>query len=246
MPDRIAGEKFKPSASRERELDRLLRDAREGRTGLESPDGKNMPLGHMYAKNMTDQDLDWGTVVMYHGANGFYSTQLAGSGRRDWDMRKDYLELRLPTDLNSNASNPFGGMAFTLEKIKVNEIGRVAVAGLAILNATPVSPGDDNFRYLQPDPDIGSTYSYWGFGRALAWRAGTAVVDLSDRHFQAVYQLTANMASNSANATLGLQGGRTWTTTVHDLHGVAGFQKSGNKGIAEWQGKQWVVKVAYC
>jgi hypothetical protein len=239
-----AGQKFVPSASRENEIDRLLRDARAGRLAYERDPLTDMPLGHMLAKNVSGADYAYGSVVMYHGTDGYRTTQGQAAFRRDWDMRKDYLEIRDATDLLSNEAAPFSGMAITLESIANNALGLVAIGGIALVNMAPTTTG--NFVYLQPHPTNQAVYSYWGFGRALAWRTGVAVVDLSDRQFEVAYTLTANMSGASANATLGINGGRTWTTTVHDLHGIAGFQKSGDKGFAEWRGYQWIIKVAYC
>jgi hypothetical protein len=162
-------------------------------------------------------------------------------------MRYDYLTLKAPVDLVSDPVLPAratGGLAVALEPIAENEFGRVAIAGLALVG---FAPGDTNRRYLQPDPNGDALWSYWGFGRALAWAgSGVCVVDLSDRQFDAAYELTTDMTAGSATATVGLNGARTWTTTVHDIHGFGPFQKIGNKGIAEWSGQQWRVKVAYC
>jgi hypothetical protein len=240
------GQKYRPSASRENEIDRMLRDYRAGSGSFVRPAGEPMPMGHMLGKNNLDYDLQYGSVVMYHANLGYRSTQGQAANRRDYDMRKDFLELRDCDHLLSDSANPFGGLGIVLETIAPNQLGRVAIAGLALLNQVPFFPRDKSFRYLQPHPFYKVEYSYWGFGRALAFRSGIALIDLSDRHFDVAYQLTSDMTNGSATATLGINSTYTWETTVHDLHGVAGFQKNNNKGICEWRGERWIVKVAYC
>lgn len=221
----------------------MLRDYRAGSGSFVRPAGEPMPMGHMLAKNSTGANLGFGDAAMYR-ETGYTNT--TGPTKRDYDMRRDFLTLVQLDDLTSNPATPFGGMAIALEPIENNQMGRVAIAGLAIVNM--YSTTIDRV-YLQPTstaPRLRA--SYWGFGRVLAINASPAfsLVDLSDRKLQVAYTLTANMSSQSATATLGDQGGATWTTTVHDPHNIAAFQLNGQKGFAEWRGDRWVVTIPFC
>lgn len=212
-----------------------------------------MPVGHVMATNNTGADLAFGRCAMYRLAS---ITNTEGtSTRADYDPRKCALSLVAADHINSIAAgNPvWGGMAITTEPIANNTMGRVAIAGLAFCthDMTAVAP---ERRYIAPNPTLGFIAALWGFGRIIAQQSSTDnvfLVDLSDRLFSVHYQLTANMAppaTSSATATLGYPetGARLWNTTVFDPHAIAVFQKAGDKGWCEWNGRQWIVKIPFC
>jgi hypothetical protein len=246
------GQKFKPSASRENEIDRMLRDYRAGRLAFGAGPGEPMPLGHMLAKNETGVDLEFGSPAMYR-ERSYKST----SNYTEWDVRRDVLVLSPADTLKTNVGQDarFGGMVVALEPIASNELGRVAVSGLALVNGVADQPASKgNWQYLAPNVNNQIRFSYWGFARVLARQAPQSIdtdgpmslVDLSSKHFQAAYELKQNFTGNSALATIGLQG-FSWDTHVVDLYNIAAtVQRVGNKGFCEWRGEQWIVTIPFC
>lgn len=243
------GQKYRPSAARENEIDRLLRDARAGSGSYMRGDLARMPLGHILAKNESGADLGFAAPTIYY----FDDYVVPGSVSDNWDMRTNFLRLAPFANVVSEPGIGlrYGGMAVTQEPIAQNQIGVVAIAGLSVLS--PNQPVSDEVlrdsRYVAPfAPPLYERRSYWGFMRLLAYDTDRqwAIVDLSDRHLTTQYVLTANM-NVSATATLG--GGAspyTWTTTVHDVHALAGYQRTGDKGWCEWRGDRWVVTIPFC
>ena len=243
------GQSFKPSASRENEISRLLDDARAGRLSYQRDPNREMPLGHAIAKNTTGADLAFGDAAMVY--EGSYRHQ--GSWA-DWDMRRDHLLLHALGDVVSQpgVSTRFGTMAIAVEPIADNAFGRVAIAGLALVNGVPdLVAGNGDYRFCHPAAGNTLTFSYWGFARVLCWQVANnftgdmSLVDLSDRKLQVHYVLTSSYSALSATATLD-GGSGPWTTTVHDVHQIATFQRSGDKGFAEWRGNRWVVIIPFC
>jgi hypothetical protein len=246
------GQPFRPSASRENEIEKMLRDYRAGRLEYKTKEKEPMPMGHMLAKNETGADLEFGSPAMYR-ERSYKST----SNYTEWDVRRDVLVLSpadtLKTNVGQNAK--FGGMVVALEPIASNELGRVAVSGLALVNGVADQPASKgNWQYLAPNVNNQIRFSYWGFARVLARQApqlidtdGTmSLVDLSSKHFQAAYQLKQNFIGNTALATLG-EGGHTWDTHVVDLYNIAAtVQRAGNKGFCEWRGEQWIATIPFC
>lgn len=240
------GQKFRPSAARENEIDRLLRDVRSESGSYSRGDLSRMPLGHMLAKNESGGDLGFAAPAMY-----YYDDYVAPDTASDnWDMRNHFLRLAPFADVVSEPGIGlrFGGMAVTQEPIAQDQIGRVAIAGLSVFSSN--LPGDNTLRdsrYVAPFTAAPThRQSYWGFMRILSYDVDPAyaIVDLSDRHLTTQYVLTANM-SGSATATLGGPS-HTWTTTVHDFHTLASFQRTGDKGWCQWRGDRWVVTVPFC
>lgn len=243
------GQKYRPSAARENEIDRLLRDARAGSGSYMRNDLARMPMGHVLAKNESGADLGFAAATIYY----FDDLVVPDLASNNWDMRDNFLRLAPFADVVSEPGTGlrYGGMAVTQEPIAQNQIGVVAIAGPSIFS--PKQSINDNVlrdsRYVAPfAPPLYDRLSYWGFMRILCYDSNPqyAIVDLSDRHLTTQYVLTANMNS-SATATLG--GGAsayTWTTTVHDVHALAAFQRTGDKGWCEWRGDRWVVTVPFC
>lgn len=230
----------------------MLRDYRAGSGSFVRPGSSEMPIGHILAKNSTGGDLGFGQAAMYYQQSLRYSSANSDHGS-DWDSRKDYVILNPLSQVvdQPDAALRFGGMAITLEPIKSVEIGRVAIAGLALLTQVPDYVNSPDAQYIRPTASS-VTFSYWGFGRALCWQVlnngqgNTSLIDLSDRKLQVAYTLTSNMVTSTATATLGGTGGAEWTTTIHDRHDIAGFQKTGDKGFCEWRGRRWVVTIPFC
>jgi hypothetical protein len=246
------GQKFKPSAARENEIDRMLRDYRAGRLAFGAGTGEPLPMGHMLARNETTKNLERGEPAMFIERSYTSTSQWT-----EWDVRRDVLRLSRADTLKSNVgqNGRFGGMAVALEPILMNDLGRVAVSGLALVNrvADQVA-GKGNWRYLAPNVDNQIRFSYWGFARVLSRQVQQDVdvdgpmslVDLSSPHLQVAYQLKQNFIGNTALATLG-EGGHTWDTQVVDYYNIAASdQQIGNKGFCEWRGEQWIVTIPFC
>ena len=240
------GQKYKPSAARENEIDRMLRDYRAGSGAFVRPDSSEMPIGHILAKNSTGSDLGFGRVAMYF-TGGFKNTE-GGGNRRDYDPRKGFLTLSPMVNIVSdpNGWQEFGGLAVTLETIANNAIGRVAIGGTAIV-AEPGLINADDQRYLYPTSS-GIRVGFFGFGRFLAEDPASGdfrLFNLDDRKIECFYTLTANMSGGSAAATMS-PGSTSWATIVHDVHSIAAYQKTNDTGFAEWRGTKWCIKIPFC
>ena len=230
----------------------MLRDYRAGRLAFGAGTGEPLPMGHMLARNETTKNLERGEPAMFIERSYTSTSQWT-----EWDVRRDVLRLSRADTLKSNVgqNGRFGGMAVALEPILMNDLGRVAVSGLALVNrvADQVA-GKGNWRYLAPNVDNQIRFSYWGFARVLSRQVQQDVdvdgpmslVDLSSPHLQVAYQLKQNFIGNTALATLG-EGGHTWDTQVVDYYNIAASdQQIGNKGFCEWRGEQWIVTIPFC
>jgi hypothetical protein len=195
-----AGQKFVPSASRENEIDRLLRDARAGRLSYTANDREPMSLGHALAKNTTGADLAVGKPALYN----YTFTHKAGPAfaRKDWDPRKGYYTLIPRNPLRDG--DTVGGVALTLEPIKQNEFGLVAVSGLALWIDEPAG-GISVGMYICPGSTQFGVADY-GLGRVVQGHDSGAIVDLSEVQLMAPYALASSWSAPpnpTATATIG-------------------------------------------
>jgi hypothetical protein len=254
-----AGQKFVPSASRENEIDRLLRDARAGRLAYTANDREPMSLGHALAKNTTGADLAVGRPALYD----YTFTQTAGPAfnRKDWDPRKGHYNLIARNPLRDG--DTVGGVALTLEPIKQNEYGLVAVSGMALWMEAPVG-GISIGMYICPGTSQWSIGDY-GLGRIVAEYDSGVIVDLSEVQLMAPYALASSWSappSPTATATIGgvFSGGH--TTTLRDnynsgawayqtpynpsapFQGIARYVRGTVVGIADVGA--WHVVIPYC
>jgi hypothetical protein len=249
------GQSFKPSASRENEISRLLDDARAGRLSYQRDPNREMPLGHAIAKNTTGADLAVGRPALYDGT----FTQKEGpiSNRKDWDPRKGYYTLIPPNPLEDG--DVVGGLALTLEPIKQNQFGRVAVSGLALWLEQIVG-GTYLNNFIVPT-STGFLAGDYGFGRCVATFDSMAVMDLSQTHLIAYYSLTSAWTVFPATATAAIGGpfAPSHTTTIRDGYntGAPSYQRfngipNGDHGLVRWiysnafDYGQWHVVVPYC
>jgi hypothetical protein len=251
-----AGQKFVPSASRENEIDRLLRDARAGRLAYERDPLTDMPLEHVMAKNTTGADLGVGQPALYDGI--FTNTETAFA-RKDWDPRKGFATLVACNPLRDGDS--VGGVAITVEPIKQNQIGRVAITGLAMWLET-VAGGIFLGDHICPTA-TGFFGNDYGFGRCVAVFEGMQLVDLSQSQLMAPYTLAAawNTTSKTASAAIGGFFGSavSHTTTIRDGYGSHGYAyqtyelSNPDGGMVRWIGNghpsaggAWHVVIPYC
>jgi len=241
MADHIAGEKFRPSASREREVDRLLRDAREGRTGLESPNNFAMRPGHVLAKNNTGADLAFGKAAFIAGLGGAYVTS-EPVPRKDWNYQKGYYTLTVLQNITSDPVSDYpSSLAITVEPIKSNEFGIVAIAGLAVC-----SEGLGGIGYARPY-NTQLVSGNWGMARIVTQESTSSfsILNLDDHQWFAPYKLTAALGTSS-NAKIDPGGAAEYTTTVYDDQSIASWQVVGDKGLAFYSGSRWQIRVPWC
>ena len=233
------GDKFKPSASREREVTKLLEAARGDAAsfGVRGLDG--LGPGHVIAKNTTGADLAIGKAALIPaGSTGGVSSQ-EQIPRKDSSYQKGCYTLKALTPLITGANPYFESLAVTVEPIPNNKFGRVAIAGLAVANY-PAQHGFVN-------PAAGNvSWGLFGLAKVVTCMPATgssdfSVWDLSCRAMQAVYTLTTNWSSGYATATIAGA-----STQLLDTNGIATWQVNGDKGMAVYTGGNWVVITPWC
>jgi hypothetical protein len=233
------GDKFRPSAAREREVTKLIEAARGERASFDTPLLDGLGPGHVIAKNDTGADLEiCKAALIPGGSTPGISTQEA-SPRVDPAYQKGYYTLKALTPIISEANPWFESLALTIEPIKQGRFGRVAIAGLAVANYS-VSSG---FAY----PTAGSVGS-GAFGLArivantsgLSGSAGFGIWDLSCRSMQASYTLTSNWGAVTTATIAGA------STRILDPFNIAGWQVNGDKGWALYDGGFWRVINPWC
>lgn len=232
------GDKFKPSAAREREVTKILEAARGDAAsfGVRGLDG--LGPGHVIAKNETGADLAIGKAALIPtGSSGGVSSQ-EQIPRKDPSYQKGYYTLKALTPLISGANPYFESLAVTVEPIPNNKFGRVAIAGLAIATV--------NLQHGFVTPTAGNVSSgFFGLARVVTCMPGGSssfsVWDLSCRAMQAIYTLTTNWSSGSATATIAGA-----STQLFDNNGIASWQVNGDKGMAVYTGGVWTVITPWC
>lgn len=231
------GDKFRPSAAREREVTKLIETARGERVSFGVPLPDQLAPGHVIAKNETGSDLGIGKAALIP-VNGVSSQELVP--RKDPEYRKGYYTLKALTPIVSGANPHYESMAITVEPIKDGKLGRVAIAGLAIANYSIQS----GFVHPVAGNVAGGMF---GLAKVIATTvgaqgdAGFGVWDLSCRAMQAPYTLTGNWGVNGASATIA-----GYATQVYDTNAIAGWQVTGDKGIAVYLGGNWQVINPWC
>ena len=237
------GDKFRPSAARERELTKIIEAARGQRASFGVPGMDGLGPGHVIAKNETGADLEiCKAALIPAGSTDGVSAQEA-SPRKDPSYQKGYYTLKALTPLVTDANPFFESLAVTLEPIKDGRFGRVAIAGLAVANDSPPS------GFVQP---LAGSVSGGAFGLARivantsgpSGGAGFGIWDLSCRAMQASYTLTTNWAAGSATATIG--GAIGYSTLIRDPFNIATWQVNGDKGWCVYVSGVWQVINPWC
>ena len=228
------GDKFRPSAARERELTKIIEAARGQRASFGVPGLDGLGPGHVIAKNETGADLEICKAALVPHNVGVFSQE--ATPRKDPSYQKAYYILKALTPLVSGAYPWFESLAVTLEPIKDGSFGRVAIAGLAVVNGTPpsgfvmplagsVTGGPFGLAKVVVTPSVGS-FGIW---------------DLSCRAMQASYTLTTNWGGGSATATIG-----SYSTLIYDTFNIANWQVNGDKGWAIYDTGLWRVINPWC
>lgn len=230
------GDKFKPSADRERQITKLLESARGERASFGVPGPDKLGPGQAYAKNETGSDLAF-LKPAFLTNQGFVNTERVP--RVDPDARKGRYTLRAWTPVVDDMR--VNRMAVTLEPIKNNAIGLVTIAGLTVCDGAN-GPG-----YIAPS-GTGTSAGMFGFAKVLSSPAGGGfgVVDLSDTCNLSVYTITA-ITSGSRTITASFYvTPATYSTIIYDAYNIAGWQVVGDQGIAHWTGSQWHILHPWC
>jgi hypothetical protein len=232
------GDKFRPSAAREREVTKLIEAARGNAASFGVPGLDGLGPGHVIAKNETGADLEICKAALVPQGVGVFSAE--STPRKDPSYQKAYYVLKALTPLVSGANPFFESLAVTLEPIKDGKFGRVAIAGLAVVNGSPAA------GFVMP---IAGALSGGLFGLAkvvVTPSSGSfGVWDLSCRAMQARYTLTTNWTGSAATATIG-EAGLGYSTLIYDTFNIAGWQVNGDKGWAVYDGGFWRVINPWC
>ena len=231
----FSGDRFKPSAKREREVTRLIQERRGELASVGVPDIRSMQPGHVIAKNETGSDLGIGKAALIRIGQGYFNTETIP--RKDPEYRRGYYRLSALTPCVSGETPYFESMAVSIEPIPDGRFGVVAIAGLAIANY----PLDHGFVH----PIAGNvSASFFGFAKVVTKPQDGlhfGVWDLSCRAMQAPYELTTNWSTGGATATIG-----NWSTPILDSFNIARWQTTGDKGMAVWTSGYWRVITPWC
>jgi hypothetical protein len=237
---KIRGDKFRPSAKRERELDRLLDRTRREGSGFRRPDGAPLRTGHVLAKNETGGALGFGVPAML--STEYRLLNPLGTPIKDWDAQKLLYRLVPAINMVTGLSYSMTSVAITTEPIAAGAIGVVAIEGLAV-STVSISPASF-FR-----PTVGSvTTSGWGWGRLIADSPGSenfTVVDLSACNFIARYEITG-ISGGTITAKIDPGHASEFSSTLLDTYSIASWQVVGDTGQCTWNGNAWVITNPWC
>ena len=239
MANETIGQKFKPSASRERQISRLLKTQRQQSTGAIAQQKAPLPTGRVYARNSTGVLLDFGDAAWVDDYTHPDTTIRDGSAT-------GVATLVVLDDVDP--ANPRYGLAIACEPIASNDFGIVAVAGVAVCKHLNTGDG----QWLRPDGATGLTYDDWGVARLIVEiDTDFAVVDLSSvsNEYHRVFELTAAVSMGSSSAadirdmddTTVIE-----TATVYDPVGMFDGLAIGKKGICVRQNGKYYIIQAEC
>lgn len=232
------GDKWRPSASREREITRLIEEARGDRASFGVPAGQRMQPGHVLVRNDTGADLGFGKAAMVKTLGYHDQDPLP---RREPEYRTGFYSAvaLAPTVLGMTPGVTRMGLA--VEPIKSQAFGVMAVAGLAIATY-PATLG-----YVQPVSGGVFQGGMFGFAKVLSVpQSGQfpprdfSVWDLSTQNMYNTYELTAVGTTKVGT----LDGG--YSSVLLDTYQIAGWQVIGDKGMAFWDGQFWRIVSPWC
>ena len=231
------GDKFRPSAAREREVTKLIETARGERASFGVPTLDGLAPGHAIAKNDTGADLTFAKPAFLE-QTGFVNTER--TPRVDLEYRRGRYNLKpwnpVVDDMRVSA------MAVTLEPIKAGALGVVAIAGLAICD------GASGSGYVAPGASGTTSGGMFGFAKvkSSANGQGFGIIDLSDLCLFNVYTITSIAPTPRTITATFFDAPGTYSTVIRDPYSIAGWQVVGDKGIAVWTGSQWHIITPWC
>ena len=235
------GDTWKPSASREREVTRLLEAARGERASFGVPGKTKMEPGHVLVRNDTGEDLKFGKFAMITH-DGYFDQDL--SPRKDSEYRSGFYKAVALAPIISNMSPRVQRMGVTVEPIANTKFGIMAVAGLAVCTYS------FDKGYIAPASGTAFWIGMFGFARVVAMPqrgSGFCVVDMSGHNMYAPYTLTAvDAISRTARFAGPAAASASYTSLIYDVYGIASWQVVGDGGLAYWTGEQWEIVVPWC
>lgn len=238
------GDKFRPSAARERELTKIIEAARGQRASFGVPGLDGLGPGHVIAKNETGAKLEFGKGALIPADTDNGVSNQEALPRRDPSYQKGFYTLKALAPLYTDTNTYFESLAITLEPIEEGKFGRVAIAGLAVVD-----------QYLPHGFvfPLSNTLGYgmYGLAKVVANHqspgVGTfSIVDLSARAMQARYTMTTNWDALSDSATAQIGTDSLFTTQIFDTYNIATWQVNGDSGIAVYEKGIWKVINPWC
>jgi hypothetical protein len=197
--------------------------------------------GLAFAKNETGADLGFAKPApLYINRTALSPTALPV---KDWDTQKFLYRLGPAVSMTSANPSPPSSMAVTTEPIANNEIGIVAISGVAAVYVNWPALG----AYLKPCTGNVVASGRWGWGRLLSYTDdnNTSIVDLSSVFLQTVYEITA-ISSGTITAKIDPGDTYEYSDTLYDNNSIAAWQVVGDKGLCQWSGSQWQIIVPWC
>jgi hypothetical protein len=232
------GDIIKPSASREREITKLLEAARGERASFGINGRSRLEPGHVLVRNDTGADLGFGKAAMIRRL-GYYDQDPLP--RREPEYRTGFYSAVALAPTVEAMTPSVARMGLAVEPIKQDKFGVVAISGLAVAAYTSA------LGYVQPVTG-GVFAGMFGFARIVSVpQAGQSaprdfgIWDLSAHNPYNVYEITA-ISGGAKTATL--EGG--YSSVIKDNHGIATWQVVGDKGLVFWDGQFWVIVSPWC
>jgi len=231
------GDIIKPSASREREITKLLEAARGERASFGVDGRYKMEPGHVLVRNDTGADLGFGKAAMIKGSGYFDQDPLP---RRNPDYRTGFYSAVALAPTTHLMSPDFTRIGLAVEPIKNEKFGLMAIAGLAIATYPSL------MGYVQPITG-GVAQGMFGYAKVVATShlglsvpRDFSVWDLSTQNMYNVYELLTIGTDKLA----ALQGG--YQSRVMDPYNIASWQVVGDKGLVYWNGQTWDIVSPWC
>ncbi len=234
------GDTIKPSASREREVTRLLEAARGERASFGVNGRYKMEPGHVLVRNDTGADLEFGKAALIE-TNGWFENDVIP--RKDPEYRTGFYKAISLRPMVSLMSPRVERMGLAVEPIKDGKFGVMAIAGLAVATYG-MSSG-----YIAPlTNNIASTM--FGFAKVVANpnRFGYHEVwDLSCHNPYCPYELTARGSTSfTADIVLTPFAGGRYSSAIYDPYNIAKWQVVGDTGIVYWAADRWIIVTPWC
>ena len=251
----FAGQKFRPSARRDRELTRVLRDTRAKAQQFTPGSTTPLPPGWMYAYNNTGIDVAFGTALNWSYTN--YAPPPRRERHVNVRCNAVLSPISPPGDTGSSgADRNYLACAITVEPIAAASIGVVAVSGLAVYKKRIT-----DCTWLRPN---GALYNLvgdiWGCARVVSLPTESSggvfsdidytVVDLSQAYLVAPYKITGATwgvgPPPSITALISPDSSAPYAAAIRDKYGIAAWQTTDDRGMATWDGAQWIVTQPFC
>jgi hypothetical protein len=229
------GDTIKPSASREREVTRLLEAARGERASFGVNGRYKMEPGHVLVRNDTGADLGFGKAAMID-RDKWYERDV--QPRKEPEYRTGFVSAIALAPIITGMSPRPSRLGVTIEPIKAGRFGVMAIAGLAVATESTTN------GYVAPAPGGVIVQGMFGFAKVVTnpERGGNfSIWDLSTQNMYAAYEITAKSGTSITGRLVA-----DYTSLVLDSYGIAAWQVVGDSGMAFWNGDAWVIVSPWC